>query len=246
MRSRYLVVAALAFVGFYLFRLGTASELSGVLQGVALLAGIVLFGGATWWLLREYDPKQDTAVVQTPTLARFLFDSPRSAPLWLGARVYLGYEWFEAGRHKIFDPEWMNGNGLQAYWQRAATIPEQGRPPITYDWYRDFIQGLLNGGHQTWFAPLVAAGETLVGIALIVGALVGVAAFFGALMNMSFMLAGSASTNPVLFALGIGMILAWKVAGYIGVDRVLLPMLGAPWAPGTVFRRPNPEPSTVG
>ena len=50
-------------------------------------------------------------------------------------------------------------------------------------------------------------------------------------MNMSFLLAGSASTNPVLFTLAIGLILAWKVAGYYGVDRWLLPMLGTPWHP---------------
>ena len=51
-------------------------------------------------------------------------------------------------------------------------------------------------------------------------------------MNMSFMLTGSASSNPVLFFLAIGVMLAWKVAGYYGVDRVLLPMLGTPWRPG--------------
>jgi thiosulfate dehydrogenase [quinone] large subunit len=48
-------------------------------------------------------------------------------------------------------------------------------------------------------------------------------------MNMSFMLAGSASTNPVLFTLAIGLMLAWKVAGYYGLDRWLLPALGVPW-----------------
>jgi thiosulfate dehydrogenase [quinone] large subunit len=48
-------------------------------------------------------------------------------------------------------------------------------------------------------------------------------------MNMSFLLAGSASTNPVLFTLGIGLILAWRVAGYYGIDRWLLPRLGVPW-----------------
>ena len=52
------------------------------------------------------------------------------------------------------------------------------------------------------------------------------AAFFGAFMNMSFLLAGSASVNPVMFTLAIGLILAWKVAGYYGLDRYLLPMLG--------------------
>jgi thiosulfate dehydrogenase (quinone) large subunit len=46
-----------------------------------------------------------------------------------------------------------------------------------------------------------------------------VAAFFGALMNMNFMLAGSASTNPALFFLAVGLMLAWKVAGHYGLDR---------------------------
>ena len=70
--------------------------------------------------------------------------------------------------------------------------------------------------------------------ACILGILTGFAAFFGALMNMSFLLAGSASTNPVLFTLAIGLILAWKVAGYYGVDRWLLPMLGTPWHPAVL------------
>jgi thiosulfate dehydrogenase [quinone] large subunit len=70
-----------------------------------------------------------------------------------------------------------------------------------------------------------------VGLGLIFGILTGFAAFFGAFMNMSFLLAGSASTNPVMFTLAVGVILAWKVAGYYGVDRWLLPMLGTPWHP---------------
>ena len=75
-----------------------------------------------------------------------------------------------------------------------------------------------------------------VGIGLIIGLLTGFAAFFGALMNMSFLLAGSASSNPVLFTLAIGIMLAWKVAGYYGLDRYVLPMLGTPWHPG-----PDPD-----
>ena len=76
------------------------------------------------------------------------------------------------------------------------------------------------------------------------GALVGIAAFFGALMNMSFLLAGSASTNPVLFTMAIGLMLGWKVAGYYGLDRYLLPMLGTPWrAKVDAGRRPAAEPS---
>jgi len=76
---------------------------------------------------------------------------------------------------------------------------------------------------------LVAFGETAVGVGLILGAFVGIAAVAGAFMNMNFMLAGSASSNPVLLILAIVLILAWKTAGYIGLDRFLLPLLGTPW-----------------
>lgn len=250
MGSRWISVAVLAFVGFVLALLGTGSAVFGVeltsggLQALALVAGLALFVGSAWWLMRDYDPRQDTVSVRNPSVAQFLFDSPKSAPLWLGARIFLGYEWFLAGWNKITDPEWMAGTGIKAYWDRAAALPEQGRPPITFDWYRDFIAGLSNGGHETWFGPLVAWGELLVGIGLLVGALVGIAAFFGALMNMSFMLAGSASTNPILFSLAIGLILAWKVGGYIGIDRYLLPTLGVPWSPGRLFQSTAPQPGS--
>ncbi|MBT4003565.1 MAG: hypothetical protein HOF10_09660 [Chloroflexi bacterium] len=48
-------------------------------------------------------------------------------------------------------------------------------------------------------------------------------------MNWNFMMAGSASTNPMLFVVALGLILAWKVAGYIGADRFLLRWIGTPW-----------------
>src|SRR4029453_7877493 len=88
---------------------------------------------------------------------------------------------------------------------------------------------ILAGHHETWFAWLITFGELAIGIGLLLGALTGVAAFFGAFMNMSFLLAGSGSTNPVLFTMAIGLILAWRVAGYYGLDRYLLPLLGTPW-----------------
>jgi len=76
---------------------------------------------------------------------------------------------------------------------------------------------------------VIAFGETAVGVGLILGAFVGIAAVGGAFMNLNFMLAGSASTNPVMLLLGFLLVLAWKTAGYIGLDRFLLPLLGTPW-----------------
>ncbi len=174
---------------------------------------------------------------EDPPITRILFNTTRFAWLWAIIRVWLGWQWIDAARHKIGVEAWTGtGVALKAFWERAVAVPQApARPAIAFEWYRDFLQFLLNTNSYTWFAKLVAYGELLIGIALIVGAFVGIAAFFGGLMNWSFMMAGSASTNPMLFALAIVLILAWKVAGYYGLDRVLLPVLGTPWRPGKVF-----------
>jgi thiosulfate dehydrogenase (quinone) large subunit len=168
--------------------------------------------------------------VDDPVTWRMLIGNTFFAIAWMPIRFFVGQEWLVAGEHKVRDDAWMSGGtALQGYWQRAVTIPEQGRPPITYAWFRDFLDYMLRHEWYTWFAKIVAVGEVLVGLGLIVGALVGIAAFFGTLMNFNFQLAGSASTNPVLFGLGVFLVLGWKVAGFWGVDRYLLKWFGTPW-----------------
>lgn len=180
---------------------------------------------------------RDESFYEDPAFTRVLFNTTRFAWLWAIIRVWLGWQWIEASLHKIGDAAWVGGGAaLKGYWTKAVAIPQPpARPAITFDWYRSFLQYMLDIQAYTWFAKLVAYGEFLVGIALIVGAFVGIAAFFGGLMNWNFMMAGSASTNPLLFLVAILLILAWKVAGYYGLDLVLLPMLGTPWKPGRVF-----------
>ncbi len=97
---------------------------------------------------------------------------------------------------------------------------------------------LLEAEAYSWFAPVVAYGELLIGIALILGAFTGVAAFFGALMNWNFMMAGTASSNPMLFVVAVGLILAWKVSGYIGADYWLLRWIGTPWLGASATGQP--------
>jgi thiosulfate dehydrogenase [quinone] large subunit len=184
--------------------------------------------------------------VEGPAFARFLFNNSRAGLFWLPIRLFVGFSWLESGWGKLTDPDnaWLGGGAaLRGYWERAADIPEGGRPPITFEWYRDFINLLLENGAEGWFSYLIVFGELAVGLGLILGALTGVAAFFGAFMNMSFLLAGSASSNPIMFTLAVGLMLAWKVAGYYGVDRYLLPRLGTPWRPGVVLARPRTEPT---
>lgn len=170
-----------------------------------------------------------TVTIPDPPLAHTLFNTTRFAWLWALIRLYLGWQWLESGWGKVSGGTWASGEALQGFWSNAVRIPEQGRPPIAFDWYRGFIQLMLDQGWSTWFADLVMWGEVLIGLALILGAFVGIAAFFGAVMNFNFIMAGAASTNGVLFVLAVLLMLAWKVAGWYGLDRWLLPLIGTPW-----------------
>jgi thiosulfate dehydrogenase [quinone] large subunit len=182
-------------------------------------------------------PGATTVEVEGPAISRFLFSNTRAGLLWLPVRLFVGFSFLEAGLHKLFPAGkavgagWLDGGAsLLGYWTNAVAIPEApGRAAITFEWYRDFLNVLIANDAQTWFAYLVVFGEIAIGLGLIFGVLTGFAAFFGAFMNMSFLLAGSASTNPVLFTLAIGLMLAWRVAGWYGIDRYLLPRLGVPW-----------------
>ena len=179
-----------------------------------------------------------SVVYEDPPVARLLFSDTRLSWLWLIVRLYVGYSWLSSGWGKLSNPAWVQtGESLRGYWANAALIPATGKPPITFDWYRDFISSLLAGGHYVWFAKLVVFAEVAVGAALLLGVFVGLAAFFGAFMNWNFMMAGTASVNPVLFVLGMLLVLAWKTAGHVGLDRWLLALLGTPWRPGRVFAR---------
>jgi thiosulfate dehydrogenase [quinone] large subunit len=162
--------------------------------------------------------------------------------IWLPLRFVLGIHWLQAGWHKTQDIGWARsgvgpdgemverGQRMEGFLRGAYTPNEEtGAVKAAFGWYADFLEFMVNNGWTSWFGPLVAWGEFLIGVGLLLGGLVGIAAFFGTLLNMSFLFAGTLSSNPWMFALTVFIILGWKVAGHFGLDRWLLPMLGTPW-----------------
>jgi thiosulfate dehydrogenase [quinone] large subunit len=91
------------------------------------------------------------------------------------------------------------------------------------------LQGASGSGD-----PL-AVGLTLAGIALILGALTGPAAFIGGCISIGLWDAAGGQAIALLFAAVVWLALAWKTAGWIGLDRWLLPLLGMPWRGGVLF-----------
>lgn len=135
-----------------------------------------------------------------------------------------------AGWGKLGNPDWVGesaGTALAGFVSRAVE-KSAGANPAVSGWYASFLENVVLPNAEMW-GYVIAWGEFLVGIALILGLFTGIAAFFGIFMNFNFMLAGTLSSNPILFTLGILLLLAWKVVGYIGADRWLLPKLGTPW-----------------
>jgi len=162
-------------------------------------------------------------------VSRFLFNSTKAGWIWLFVRLYLGYAWITAGWKKVNSDAWTGDNAgaaLSGFVKGALAKAEEGKD-VT-GWYAGFLENFVLP-HAKVFSYMVAFGEVLVGLGLIVGLLTGIAAFFGAIMNVSFLFAGTLSTNPLLFILATWLVLAWKNAGWYGLDRWALPKLGTPW-----------------
>ena len=164
--------------------------------------------------------------VEESSISHFFLSDKKSSLLWLVVRVYVGWIWLEAGWGKLTNPIWFGADAGAAVkgFVMGALGKTGGAHPDVQGWYAYFLQNFVLTNTVAW-SNLIAVGELLVGIALIVGFLTGISAFFGVLMNLNFLLAGTVSINPTLFVLGLGLILAWRVSGYIGADAFVLPRL---------------------
>ena len=171
-------------------------------------------------------------------LAHLLFADPRASILWLVVRVWVGYQWLEAGWGKVTNPAgvWVGEKAGVAIvgFAQGAIDKAAGDHPAVQQWYADFLTNYVLPNAPI-FGYMVAFGECAVGLGLILGMRTGIAAFFGVLMNTNFLLAGTVSINPMLLIPSIFIILAWRNAGWLGLDRFALPLVGTPWQTGAVF-----------
>ena len=174
--------------------------------------------------------------LEDPPIAQALFGTVRWAWIWLILRLYVGWEWLHAGWGKLNNSVWTGSKAGAAItgFVNGALNKTAGEHPDVQTWYARFLQHLVLPYPHVW-SHLISWGEFLVGIALILGLFTGIAAFFGSFMNINYLLAGAISTNPILFAIATWLVLAWKTAGWWGLDRWVLPALGTPWRPGQIF-----------
>jgi len=152
-----------------------------------------------------------------------------SGAVWLVLRLWLGYVWLQAGWGKVFGDKaagWVGNKAGVAVtgFLKGALERATGENPQVPPWYADFVQEVALPNAQ-FFSYMVAYGEVLVGIALIVGLVTNFAAFMGIMMNLSYLFAGSISKNPQMLLAEAALVFAGLAAGYYGIDRFLAPYL---------------------
>ncbi len=189
---------------------------------------------------------EHTVQVGEPPIARFLFADTRMAWFWLIVRLYAGYLWLTEGWDKLHSAVWTGpkaGVALTGFVTGAMTKTGGVHPDVS-GWYASFLQHVVLPHTAAW-SYAVAGGEFLVGLGLILGLFTGIAAFFGGLMNATYLLAGTVSVNPTFFILATWLVLAWRIAGYYGLDRWVLPEVGVPGRSGRWFKRHATTATTV-
>jgi thiosulfate dehydrogenase (quinone) large subunit len=143
-------------------------------------------------------------------------------------RVWLGWSFLQAGWGKLTDAQgmWIGSKaGTSVTGFLAGAIKNSsGAHPTVHPWFASLAQNffLPNAG---LFSYMVAFGETLVGIALIVGLFTRFAAFWGMFLNLMFLFAGSTSTNTEMLVAEVAIVSAGFYASYYGLDTFVLPYL---------------------
>ncbi|WML43056.1 DoxX family protein [Neobacillus sp. PS3-40] len=125
-------------------------------------------------------------------------------------RIWLGVQWLEAGYGKL-------RGGFDAGGFLTGIQPSQM-------WYADFLHRIAIPNTAV-INVLVPWGELLVGLGLIVGLATIPALIAGAFMNLNFLLAGSASTDPILYTAAMILLFTGSGAYFFGLDRFAIPFL---------------------
>lgn len=133
-------------------------------------------------------------------------------------RVYLGYTWLTAGLGKA-----MGGFDASGFIQ-GAIASAGGENPAVQGWWAAFLETFALP-YAGVFSFMVAWGEVLVGIALILGIFTNFAALMGITMNFAFLFSGTVSTNAQMVLLTFFLLVAGFNAGRYGLDRWVIPFL---------------------
>ena len=179
----------------------------------------------------------------------WLYRSKAASVLWLAARVWLGYGWLNAGYQKLWGSEkaafWNGGGaGVKGFATAGVTGSKAGTGGASYGWFAGILHGFVIP-NASWIAKVVTLSELVIGALLILGLFTGAAAVAGLALNVIYMFSGSSGVNPAYAIVAVFLILAWRNAGYFGLDRLVLLMMRNRLHPGPRMVTPMASPPPV-
>jgi thiosulfate dehydrogenase [quinone] large subunit len=183
------------------------------------------------------DPVYTAGATGNVRAADWFYRSKTASVLWLVARLWLGYGWVNAGYQKLWGSEkavfWNGGGaGVKGFATAGVAGSAAGKGAgASYGWWAAFLHGFVIP-NASWIAKVVTVSELVIGVLLILGLFTGLAAFAGLTLNLIYMFTGSAGVNPAYAIVAVFLILAWRNAGYLGLDRFVLPMATERLHPG--------------
>ncbi len=182
--------------------------------------------------------------MKNPGIIRFLFNDPRMAPVWAIVRVLVGVQWLRIAIPKLSDPAWVEGGAIvRGFWENQVIFNEGGRNAIYYDWYRDFLNFMIENEVYRAFGVILPVLEVTIGVLFILGAFVGLVGLGAGFLHVNYLLAGSAGQNAILFPAAVLLIAAWKIAGYYGLDYFIMRRVSAMWSPAPLENAGNAVPA---
>lgn len=146
------------------------------------------------------------------------FRSLLTSPAWLVLRLYLASVWLQFGISKIRGG-WLDGDGLHGLLGAVAA----GQTPAPFPFYARVAGLLVETGMDRVLSVVIPFAELALGLAFLTGVLLVPAAIGAILLNVNLILSGVASLHfdGRIIALQVLLLLAWRVAGYLGLGTVV-------------------------
>ena len=150
-------------------------------------------------------------IIRWPFLSRF------ASPVWLLLRFYLASVWFQFGWAKI-QGGWLTENPLRPLLSAVAA----GHTPAPFPVYAQIAGVIVSTGIDELMSVAIPLFEVAVAIAFVSGVFLVPAACAAILLNLNLILAGIASLHfdGRIIALQVLLVLAWRVAGFIGLGTL--------------------------
>jgi uncharacterized membrane protein YphA (DoxX/SURF4 family) len=156
---------------------------------------------------------------RTTDLIRWPFTNHFASPIWLALRFYLAYMWIQFGVQKI-GAGFLTGDPIGDMLQLVGN----GTLSVPFEFYRPVARMLVDSGMTTLLSFTMPFLEMAVALSFATGVLVVPAAVGATLLNINFILSGigQVSFDGRFIALQLLLILAFRIVGKIGIERLVV------------------------